>query len=385
MAITKPTPDVLNLNKDITVNGITVGRGSGNISTNTTIGSSAFQSNSTGTENTAIGPSSLTANTTGIQNVAIGKSLQKNTAGSQNTAIGHNALSELITGNNNTSIGISSLLQFQGGSFLTAIGSGAMAYFVSGNANTAIGNGAMLGLNAITKQNSDNTAVGDASQLKIDTGSGNSSVGAFSLINNETGNYNSAIGNGALSNIVSYSNSSGVGYNSQVDGSNQVQLGNSSTTTYTYGAVQNRSDKRDKTDIRDTALGLDFIKSLRPVDFKWDMREDYRPAAPTPIGIDATEEEKEKYKKDTEEWIEACKLSNITHDGSKKRSRFHHGLIAQEVKELLEEAGIDFGGFQDHSIKGGDDVLSIGYIELIAPMIKAIQQLSQRVDELESK
>ena len=60
-------------------------------------------------------------------------------------------------------------------------------------------------------------------------------------------------------------------------------------------------------------------------------------------------------------------------------------MIAQEVKEVLDKNGIDFGGFQDHKISGGDDVLSIGYNELIAPMIKAIQQLSAKVDSLEAQ
>ena len=83
--------------------------------------------------------------------------------------------------------------------------------------------------------------------------------------------------------------------------------------------------------------------------------------------------------------MEESQLANITHDGTKKRSRYHHGLIAQEVKAVLDQQGIDFGGFQDHSLKGGDDVLSIGYIELIAPMIKSIQQLKARIEQLESE
>jgi hypothetical protein len=84
-------------------------------------------------------------------------------------------------------------------------------------------------------------------------------------------------------------------------------------------------------------------------------------------------------------WAEACDLSNITHDGSKKRSRYHHGLIAQEVKAVLDAQGIDFGGYQDHKVKDGQDVLTIGYDELIAPLIKAIQELTSRVQELEAK
>jgi hypothetical protein len=47
----------------------------------------------------------------------------------------------------------------------------------------------------------------------------------------------------------------------------------------------------------------------------------------------------------------------------------------------MDEIGIDFGGFQDHKISGGDDVLSIGYEELIAPIIKSIQELLKLNEE----
>jgi hypothetical protein len=81
----------------------------------------------------------------------------------------------------------------------------------------------------------------------------------------------------------------------------------------------------------------------------------------------------------------AGKTTYLNKDGSKVGKRFHHGLIAQEVEALITETGIDFGGFQNHSLNGGSDVLSIGYDELIAPLIKAVQELSQRVKVLESK
>ena len=42
--------------------------------------------------------------------------------------------------------------------------------------------------------------------------------------------------------------------------------------------------------------------------------------------------------------------------------------------------GVDFGGFHNHAIKGGDDVYSIGYTELIAPLIKSVQELNIKVD-----
>ena len=51
----------------------------------------------------------------------------------------------------------------------------------------------------------------------------------------------------------------------------------------------------------------------------------------------------------------------------------------------MDELGIDFAGYQDHSVNGGKDVLSLGYTEFIAPMIKAIQELSAEVRSLKNE
>jgi len=288
-----------------------------------------------------------------------------------NEALANKASSELISlGNDSSNTSI-------------AVGEGALEANINGqgNANTAI---AAFALNANTL-GSANTALGFSALSSNTTGSSNCAVGSYSLEQNTIGINNTAIGTSSLDLSISFVNTTGIGYLAQVTGSNQIQLGNSATTTYAYGAVQNRSDARDKTDIKDTELGLDFIKALRPVDFKWDMREDYRAKAPKAPEKDATAAEIAAYNQAKAQWIESCKLANITHDGSKKRTRYHHGLIAQEVKSVLESQGIDFGGFQDHSINGGDDVLSIGYNELIAPLIKSIQQLSARIEALEAQ
>jgi hypothetical protein len=143
-----------------------------------------------------------------------------------------------------------------------------------------------------------------------------------------------------------------------------------------YGTVQNRSDLRDKTDVRDTTLGLNFVMSLRPVDYKWDMRDFYRPEAPTPPADSKDEQAQAEYQAALAVWREAFKLANIQRDGSKKRNRYHHGFIAQEVMALNAE----FGGIQDHKIAGGEDVLSLGYDEMVAPLVKAIQELKAEFD-----
>ena len=214
----------------------------------------------------------------------------------------------------------------------------------------------------------------DTTEVKIGLNAGSTSQGANSV----------AIGNQA--GITNQSaNSVCLGELSAVTGTLQIQLGKSGTTTYAYGAVQDRSDERDKADIQDIHLGLDFIDALTPKSYKFDYREDYRDhrteMQDVVIGQDEDGngiiEQQEVTIPDTRE------LGEITHDGTHKRSRLHCGLVAQEVKQVMDDLGVDFGGYQDHSINGGQDVMSIGYGELIAPMIKAIQELKARVEVLE--
>jgi hypothetical protein len=234
-----------------------------------------------------------------------------------------------------------------------------------GNTNTVFG--VSVGLSA---SGNFNTFFGRNAGANIGASSANTFVGYFAGTGPSTGGLNTAIGDSAYS-FGNYQNSTCLGYDSSVTGSNQVQLGNSSTTTYAYGAVQDRSDARDKADIQDTNLGTQFVMALKPRMFRWDMREDYRPPQPEPPFT----------QQQWDEWQEACKLSNLTHNGTHKRVRFHQGLVAQEVKQVMDQMGVDFGGYQDHSIKGGDAILSIGYEELIPPLIKALQELRTEFDE----
>lgn len=233
------------------------------------------------------------------------------------------------------------------------------------SSNTALGVNALVSLTSGTS----NTAIGPGALYSNTSGIGNAAIGNFALGYNTSGTGNTAFGDSAGSGVITYNNTSCFGSDAQVTGSNQVQLGNSGTTTYVYGTVQNRSDERDKADVTDTVLGLDFILTLRPVDYKLDMREDYK----TPMPTDPAE---------MPAWIEANKLSNIVRDGSKKRTRKHHGFLAGEVKAAADMLGVDFGGYQDHSINGGEDVKSLGYDELIAPMVKAMHELKAEIEAL---
>lgn len=306
----------------------------------------------------------LVSNGTDIQ-VAAGANIDAITT-STLTAVGVNAGNSITSGQYNTCIGKDAGTAITTGFSNTFVGEEAGRDLTTGILNTAVGLGALLS----ATDGGSNTVMGWFAGSAITTGIRNSGVGRSCLSGMSTGSYNSALGMDALDS-TNYENTTGLGYQADVTGDNQVQLGNSSTTTYAYGSVQNRSDARDKTDIRDTQLGLDFIMALRPRDFKWDMREDYKPPKPAP---DAP-------KAEWDAWKEACKLANITHDGTHTRNRYHHGLVAQEVKQTMDAIGVDFGGYQDHTIKGGDAVLSIGYEELVAPLIKAIQELKAEFDE----
>jgi hypothetical protein len=380
---------------------------------NIAIGDSAGRDVTTGFENMALGAITQQRLTTGAWNVAIGNNSQiLNETGDSNTSVGAYALVTNLSANN-TAMGWAALEnQVTGGN--TAVGFVAMNGNVSGTGNSVFGSDAMRSSLAINKcvvvgQEAMKNVISGADQCTIvgtealgqmTTGGGTNTtaIGYQSLLSLTSGDNNTAIGASCLSTAGTVVNCFGIGASAQVTGSNQGQLGDSSVTTYAYGAVQNRSDARDKADIRDTKLGLSFINTLRPVDFKWDYRDDYRlnvdtaPKPPKLPNVKAGKLEQEAYQaalvvfnEQKIKWEEANKLSNVVRDGSKKRNRYHQGLIAQEVKSVCDAAGIEFGGFQDHKIAGGDDVLSIGYGELVAPLIKAVQELSNKIAILETR
>ena len=136
------------------------------------------------------------------------------------------------------------------------------------------------------------------------------------------------------------------------------------TQLYADTATISTSDVNLKTDIVDTTLGLDFIKALRPISYKWKKT-----------------------------------------DGGKDGVRDHQGFIAQEVETILDaQSGtdaskqamwVDFGvtGVEDE-VHDNDDPEKIikrpaptdqalRYEEFIAPIVKAIQELETRIASLE--
>jgi hypothetical protein len=119
------------------------------------------------------------------------------------------------------------------------------------------------------------------------------------------------------------------------------------------------SDQNYKTDIVDSNLGLDFINDLRPVSFK------------------------------------------LLFTDGREGVRTHYGLIAQEVESVLGADASDTAIWTKETLEASPEVPADGdlpglpaveehekqglrYDELIAPMIKAIQELTTRLAALES-
>lgn len=91
---------------DANINGITVGLGKNNITSNTAIGQNALSNNSSGNTNIAVGYKTLEVNDTGNTNIAIGtSSLSGSTTADSNVAVGANAGDAITTESNNILLG----------------------------------------------------------------------------------------------------------------------------------------------------------------------------------------------------------------------------------------------------------------------------------------
>ena len=179
---------------DITVNGLTVGRGAGAVATNTSVGASALAANTSGSQNTAIGSNALPLNTTGINNTALGfYALQQNVGGNRNTGLGVGALATNSSGSSNTGVGINGLNANSTGSFNVAVGDDALISNTTASNNTAVGYqagytnsvgnfntfiGFQAGYTSAATQNYTwNTCIGAQSGYYLTTGYNNTFVG----------------------------------------------------------------------------------------------------------------------------------------------------------------------------------------------------------------
>ena len=197
--------------------------------------------------------------------------------------------------------------------------------------NTAIGQYALENATGITGIN--NIAVGSNSGRSITNGQNNVLIGnlaGFSPTAITTGNNNIVIGATAATATATTNNS--------------VTLGNSSITVLRCAvtSITSLSDARDKKDIAPIGLGLNFIKELNPVKFVWNER-------------------------------------NV--DG--KHNIADSGFIAQDLKALEDK--YNAADVLKLVYNENPEKLEASYGRLIPVLVKAIQELTAKVEELENK
>jgi hypothetical protein len=243
----------------------------------------------------------------------------------------------------------------------TIIGSGAAAN-VTGAANTIIGQSA----GGLLTSGQDNTFIGQTAGANTTTGFSNTYIGQSAAVNATTANGNVVVGDGAGFNIstainsVFVGNSTGQGV-SNISGDNivllgaaarpsvagasgEITLGNTGITALRCAvtSITSLSDARDKKDITELRAGLDFVKGLRPVEFVWDDRDE---------------------------------------DGKHGVSDF--GFIAQELKSAQEDANL--ADVLKLVYESNPEKLEASYGKLVPILVKAVQELAAKVEQLEKK
>jgi hypothetical protein len=264
---------------DLKVNGLTVGRGSGNISTNTASGNSALVSNTTGSENTAIGNQADVGSGALTNAAAIGAGAKVNA--SNTIQLGNTDVTKVITSGTLTA-GTVTYPSVHGAAnqVLTTSGTGTLTWATpsGGVPYTGATQGVDLGaydlkVNGLTvgrgKGNEEsNTATGNEALASNTTGSFNTASGQAALNTNTTGNFNTATGNEALvSNTTgSFNTASGQSaLNVNTTGSNNTASGNYALSENTTGsnntAIGNEANVGSGTLTNATAIGAGAIVS----------------------------------------------------------------------------------------------------------------------------
>jgi hypothetical protein len=252
--------------------------------------------------------------------------------GSSNTGIGNLALGDNMSGSANSAVGTFALVGNSIGFGNAAIGYGALEANTTGSFNVALG------------------------------GSGpspNSGFGFPTLGTNSTGNFNTAIGTGADVSVDGLSNATAVGAGATVTASNMVQIG-SSAVTVIQGQVPftTPSDGRFKFNVREDVKGLDFILKLRPVTYQFNTKKE-------------------------EDFIRGVKTEGTPVVYNEAMMIRRTGFIAQEVEKAAKMTGYDFDGL--NAPKTDKEYYSLSYSSFVVPLVKAVQEQQEMIDELKQE
>ena len=372
---------------------------------NTIVGSNTADALTTGQYNTALGYKALSLDTQGNRAVAVGYEALANqnftsSSDNQNTAVGFHAGKEITTGTENVAIGGEALDALTVGNGNVAVGVQALSTDVNGSRSVAVGATALKVQEASgsTSNNMYNVAMGYGAGLDVTSGYYHTMIGGLAADDMTTGvgntvigyqagddittdsDYNVCIGYNAgdglvsdgdanvfvgadtISNTGTADNQIVIGYSVSSVGGGYITLGNNSggriyNHPYSNATWTHTSDERMKKDIQtNTDCGLDFINDLRTVTYKWKAPSEH-PNDFLSYNADQTE---------------------ATHTGKM------YGFIAQEVKAAMDTHNItDFAGWHSIEEQGGQQ--GISYEMFVMPLVKAVQELSAKVDALETE
>lgn len=243
-------------------------------------------------------------------------------AGSTNTSGSYNVFMGTQAGQNTTTGGLNTLIGWLAGS------ANATATF---NGNTFIG--AQAGQ---ASTGGPNTFIGEKSGQANTSGTQSLFAGNRAGITNTTGGQHTILGYFADVSSTNLQNATAIGYNTVVNASNKVRIGNA-TVSVIEGQVAftAASDKRLKQDIQDIDTGLDFILKLKPVSYQ---------------------------------------MKNLADN------RLNWGFIAQDIEKLVgeENAILTIGGDEDRT-------LGLRYTDFVAPLVKAVQEQQQEIEDLQKE
>ena len=271
--------NLLQVNGDALIYGLTVGRGAGAVATNTAVGASALAANTTGAYNTAYGQQALTSNTTVNFNGAFGfRSLRDNTTGASNNAFGYAALIQNTTGSNNVAMGDSALYSNTTGNSATAVGYQSLYSYTGSGLSVAVGYQSMyssttptattgIGYQALYSNTTGdaNVALGRAALYSNTTASNSTAVGYQAAYTNSTGAYLTAVGYQALLlNTANYNSAfGGLALSANTTGTENIAAGLSTMLTNTTGsnnaAFGNSALRLQTTGGNNTALGFNAL------------------------------------------------------------------------------------------------------------------------------
>jgi trimeric autotransporter adhesin len=348
---------------------------------NTAMGMDAMSGGITGNNNTGIGQSAMGGGTGGNNNTGIGAgSLYRHNKGDGNAALGVNSLTNDTSGIYNTALGFESMLSNKSGFQNTAVGTRSLERLATGFDNVAVGyystdsltNGfrnTALGSYSLfrNKTSSQNTALGYYSLYNA-TSANNVAIGAFSMLGATTGSGNTGVGYNANVNAGTLVNTTAIGYFAATTASNQVRIGNSSVTSIGgFANWSNVSDGRIKKNIQANVPGLDFINKLEPVTYNLSVAAI---AKITGTNVDNTS----TTEKEMEEMLAANKA---------KEEILYSGFIAQDVEKAAKAVDYNFSGVD--ASKNNKDLYGLRYAEFVVPLVKAVQELSIKNDNLQKE